>query len=314
MIKPKVVLSRCFGIAPVRYDGGIIIDEFVENLKKYVDYIDLCPEFDIGLGVPRERIIIVKEGNKEIFFQLSTKRDLTTKINDYANKVLEENKDIDGFLLKSKSPSCGVSSTKLYQNDKVIGKTWGLFAKAVRERFPYLALADEKGLDDSSIRHHFLIKIFAFSELRAFKKSTNSLSLADFHSTYRYLLMSYNKKILKYLDRIVANRKIDDEKIKDYVFMFYKALIRKPSRLNHLNTIFHIYSHFTKYLNSKEKQYFLTLTENFRKGLVELPPILKLLKRFAYKYENPHLLAQKYLTPYPEELTDKGSKSLKTVR
>ena len=33
MDKPKIVLSRCF-LEPVRYDGGIIVDEFVDRLKK----------------------------------------------------------------------------------------------------------------------------------------------------------------------------------------------------------------------------------------------------------------------------------------
>jgi len=64
MIKPRIVLSRCF-LKPTRYNGTQVYDEFVEKLKNYVEYIDICPEVDIGLGIPRKNLIIIRENNKK---------------------------------------------------------------------------------------------------------------------------------------------------------------------------------------------------------------------------------------------------------
>lgn len=71
MVKPKIVLSRCF-LQPVRYNGGIVSDDFVDKLKNHVDIIDLCPEFDIGLGVPRPRLIVIEINNSKRLFQPET--------------------------------------------------------------------------------------------------------------------------------------------------------------------------------------------------------------------------------------------------
>ena len=64
MFKPRIVLSRCF-LSPVRYNGGIVKDEFVDKLKEFVEFIDLCPEHDIGLGVPRPRIVLLKDNESK---------------------------------------------------------------------------------------------------------------------------------------------------------------------------------------------------------------------------------------------------------
>ena len=112
MRKSRIVLSRCF-LKNVRYDGEIIKNDFVEKLKNYVDYIDICPEVDIGLGVPRERIIIKEVNNEKRLIQPETGKDLTEIMNKYVNEVIKNLKEINGFILKSKSPSCGINSAKV---------------------------------------------------------------------------------------------------------------------------------------------------------------------------------------------------------
>jgi uncharacterized protein YbbK (DUF523 family) len=53
--KPNVVVSKCITFAPVRYNAQIIASDFVDKLKPYVSFIPVCPEVEIGLGVPREQ-------------------------------------------------------------------------------------------------------------------------------------------------------------------------------------------------------------------------------------------------------------------
>jgi uncharacterized protein YbgA (DUF1722 family)/uncharacterized protein YbbK (DUF523 family) len=300
--KPKIVISRCF-FESVRYDGDITSDPFVEKLKKYIEPITFCPEVALGLGIPRPRIFIAKIKNTERLIQPETGRDLTEDMIKLCKEALAKFKEVDGFLLKAKSPSCGVRSTKLYQNERVIGKTSGFFARLVERTFPYLPLEDEGRLKDSKIRDHFLTRIFAFAELRELLQDPSPSKLVRFHTRYKYLLMSYDQLALKKLGQIVASSNNSfQEKLLLYKEYFYKAFKRKTNVRRHINTLQHIFRHLSKGLSFKEKEHFFELLEKFQKGLVELTTLLELLKSWTIRFEKDYFLFQSYLEPYPREL------------
>lgn len=234
MIKPRIVLSRCF-CKPVRYDGRVVINDFVEKLKPHIDYIDFCPEIDIGLVTPRPPIIVLQMGDSKRLIQPQTGADLTERMLDYVEQTLRNINDIDGFLLKAKSPSCGVGSTRLYRNTTAIGKTYGFFAEGIKKKFPYLPLEDEIRLKNEERKWHFLARIFAFSELRDLMKNLDVKKLIDFHSRYEYLLMCYCQKYLKQLGQIVEDKKISvQEKFSKYEKLFYRTLQKRPSQKKRL--------------------------------------------------------------------------------
>lgn len=301
-MRPKILMSKCFS-EPVRYNGGIVVDEFVSKLKDFVDFINVCPEVEIGLGVPRKRLIVLEKDGVKKFIQPETGIDYTKEITKFSEKTLDKLVDIDGFILKAKSPSCGVGSTKLYRNNAIIGKTYGFFAEQINKKFPHLPLEDEGRLRDEGIRKHFLIRIFAFAELRDFVKNAKPGSLVKFHSKYKYLLMSYSQKTLKELGRIVADGDLTfNEKIHIYRTKFYEAFFRKPSVKRHVNTLLHIMGHVSRNLSQKEKTHIMSLIEKYRNGKIQLKVITELLKNLAFRFENDYLLIQKYLEPYPEDL------------
>jgi uncharacterized protein YbbK (DUF523 family) len=62
--KPNILISKCIEIENCRYNGQIISSEFVKSLKPFVNLISVCPEVEIGLGVPREPIRIVSKDDK----------------------------------------------------------------------------------------------------------------------------------------------------------------------------------------------------------------------------------------------------------
>lgn len=303
MATPKILLSRCFN-QPVRYNGGIINDELVEKIKKYVNFIDLCPEVDIGLGVPRKRVIItIDENQSKKLIQPETGADFTEKMKQYCEKIINSLPEIDGFILKAKSPSCGISSVKLYKNEFAIEKTDGFFAEEIKKNFPLLPVEDEGRLRDEDIRKHFLTRIFAFADLRETVENYESKKLIQFHSQYKYLLMTYNQKVLKELGQIVADAKIPvEQKIKNYKVKFYQAFLKKPSKKRHLNTIMHIIGHISEKMNVKEKRHLLQLIEKFKEGRIQLKVITELLRNLAYRFEKEYLIYQKYLEPYPDDL------------
>jgi len=64
MVRPRVVVSRCLGFDRCRYDGSMIQDAIVESLRPWVEWIPVCPEVEIGLGVPRAPVRLVRVEGK----------------------------------------------------------------------------------------------------------------------------------------------------------------------------------------------------------------------------------------------------------
>jgi uncharacterized protein YbbK (DUF523 family) len=163
VVKPTIVVSRCLGFDICRYDGTEISDEFVEKLKPYVNFVTVCPEVGMGMGVPRDPIRVVLNNDAHKLFQPSTGIEFTDKIKGFSKKILDELNHVDGFILKSKSPSCGISNTKVFDDlydEEPIAKGSGFFAMEVMKRFPDVILEDEDRLADSKVRKEFLSSIY----------------------------------------------------------------------------------------------------------------------------------------------------------
>jgi len=177
--KPNVVISKCLGFAKCRYDGKIVFDTIVRRLKPFVNFIPVCPEVEIGLGIPRERIRIVSDKGKLHLYQPATDKDLTRQMIRFSKRYLACLEDVDGFILKSRSPSCGINRVKIYPALARKGGAYnsyspdarpsagtGFFASAVKNKFPYLVIVDESRLKNLAFRKNFIIKLFALARLR----------------------------------------------------------------------------------------------------------------------------------------------------
>lgn len=302
VLKPKIVFSRCF-VEPVRYNAELISDELISGLMGYFETIYLCPEVEMGMGVPRQRIILVKGGEGKIYLQPDTDTDLTERVKEYAVEKLRSLTDVDGFILKAKSPSCGVGSCKLYKNGVVIGKTDGLFAEAVKGSFPHLPIEDEGRLRDIEIKRHFLIRVYAFADFRTLLNHPTPKGLVDFHTRHKYLLMTYNQARLKRLGQIVADSTTPfGQRLIEYKTNFYEALSKRPASKRHINTLQHIIGYFSDRLNQKEKGHLFALLDKFRTGHVKLMVLIELIRNLAYRFELDYLTKQSYLSPFPDEL------------
>ena len=113
-IKPSIIISKCIEFDSCRYNAQIIRNEFVRKLKPFVDFFAVCPELEIGLGIPREPIRIIEKKEEKKLVQPATGKDVSKDMNSFADNFLKKNKDIDGAILKSKSPSCGIKDVKVY--------------------------------------------------------------------------------------------------------------------------------------------------------------------------------------------------------
>ncbi len=126
-----------------------MIFDFVDTLRDYVNFIPVCPELEMGLGVPRDPIRIVRTGERKILYQLSTGMDLTGGIEAFTTEYLKSLENVDGFILKSKSPSCGLRDAKIfsgYEEDAGYTRGAGFFSGKIRKFFPHSIILDENEL------------------------------------------------------------------------------------------------------------------------------------------------------------------------
>lgn len=307
--RPRVVVSKCLGFEAVRYNGAIIPCEFVDRLRGTVDFFPVCPEMEIGLGTPRDPIHIVRRGSEDILHQPATGRDLSERMNRFSEKFLRSLSDVDGFILKSRSPSCGIKEVKIHSDKEkspAIGKGPGFFGGKVLESYPGLAIEDEGRLLNLKIREHFLTRIFAFAAFREIRSSGSMGQLVQFQAQNKLLLMSYSQKEMRLLGKIVANHeKQPFEKVATEYALHLQMALLKPSRdSNNINTLMHALGYFSKKVPSREKKFFLGMLEKYRNKRVMLPVPVGILRGWVYRFEEPYLMGQTFFEPYPEELVE----------
>jgi uncharacterized protein YbbK (DUF523 family) len=98
---------------------------------------------------------VISQGKETRLLQPATGRDISSKMLGFADNYLKSLKEVDGFILKSRSPSCGTKDVKLFPSSEdgtAIGKTKGFFAGRVLGHFPGLAIEDEGRLKNFKIR------------------------------------------------------------------------------------------------------------------------------------------------------------------
>ncbi len=307
--KPNVVISACITFKPVRYNAQVIPSEFVEKLKPFVNFIPVCPEVEIGLGVPRDPIRIVLVEGKRRLVQPATGLDFTEKMENFAESFLDSLNEIEGFILKRGSPSSGFKNVKIYpkiEKSSPIDKGPGFFGKVVLRRYPNLAIEDELCLLNIRMRDQFLTKLFALASFREVKKSGRIKELIRFHSENKYLLTAYNQKELRTLGKTAANQeqKAFPELLQKYEKHLNLALARTPSIGAYINVMLKIMGYFSHQLSRDEKSFFLETVDKYREGRLALSANLSILKAWIVRFKEEYLINQTFLEPYPEKLVE----------
>jgi uncharacterized protein YbbK (DUF523 family) len=122
-----VGVSACLLGQAVRHDGGHKLNAFVvEDLAEHVELVPVCPEVEIGLGVPREPIRLESAGGSgggasgpPRLVTIETRRDLTERMRAYAELRVAAlaSLGLAGYVTKSKSPSCGLQGVPVHGAD-----------------------------------------------------------------------------------------------------------------------------------------------------------------------------------------------------
>lgn len=288
----------------------MISSPIVEKLKNYADFLPVCAELEIGLGVPRNPIRIVSGGGKHRLVQPASGLDVTEKMNDFVPSFLNSLENVDGFILKSRSPSCGLKDVKVYgtmEKSRAIAKTAGFFGGAVLLRYPFLAIEDEGRLRNHRIEEHFLTKLFTLAAFRKLKNEGQMKDLVTFHTENSYLLMAYSQAELKKMGKIVANpeKKPFEELALEYQSHLFRAFSGgAPRYTSKINVLMHALGHFSKELSEREKAFFLDWLQRYRAGHVPFCPALNIIRAWIVRFGDEYLMRQTFFDPYPESLIE----------
>ncbi len=304
-IKPKIIISKCLEFEACRYDGQIINNKYINKLKKFIDFKPVCPEVAIGMGTPRKPIRIVHNNSKVELPQSDTGIDFSTKMNTFSDNYIKKINQVDGFILKSASPSCGINSTKIFSKDNPAptGKGSGLFASKIIEKFPKHPKEEEKRLNHPILREHFFTSIFTLAD---FKKVSNFNTLYEYHSKHKYLFMAYNQTLMRKMGTIAANKEKTNLKsvLDKYFDLLLLLLSKKSSYSSNINTQMHVMGYFKKSLSANEKKHFLESLELYKNRKIPISGVNSILSSWIIRFENEYLMKQSFFNPFPFELTD----------
>lgn len=304
-----MVLSRCIEFAKCRYDGSMIPSDFVKALEPHVDFLPVCAEMEIGLGVPRDSIRIVSINGEHRLVQPATGLDVTDKMRDFSSSFLASLQEVDGFILKYRSPSCGMKDIKVYSGSAkstAVSKTAGFFGGAVVKTFPDLAIEDEGRLRNFNIREHFLTKLYALASFREMQKHGTVSDLIQFHTENKLLLAAHSQKEVKILGNIVANRESQNfaDQARLYRMHLGEALKRPPRYTSKANVLNHSLGYFSEELSIDEKANFLRNIERFKERRLPFSALLAVLQSWIARFRVEYLSNQTLFEPFPEELIE----------
>jgi uncharacterized protein YbgA (DUF1722 family)/uncharacterized protein YbbK (DUF523 family) len=307
--KIRIGISTCLLGMKVRFDAGHKRDYYItDTLGQFFDFVAICPELEVGMGVPREAVRLEGPVESPRMVGGKTGTDWTKRMNDYAQARLQKRdlQRICGYILKKDSPSCGMERVRVYgpsgmpQKDGV-----GLFAAHLLRRFPLLPIEEEGRLHDARIRENFIERVFAYHRLQTlFGKGYSRGRLVRFHTVHKYLLLAHCPKHYSLLGALVAEVKKlpPDDFQRKYSALFMEALAIKATVRRNVNVLQHILGFFKDSLDSNDKRYLLAVIEDYRQGLVPLIVPITLMNNYVRKFNVSYIAEQIYLNPHPKEL------------
>ena len=302
--KALVGVSACLLGEKVRYNGAHKLDDFVCGaLARVVDLRPVCPEVDIGLGVPREPIQLTRSNNGTRLVATESGADLTAAMESYAEAKVREldAAGICGYVLKARSPSCGLGSVPI--DGAGVGD--GLFAATLRKLCGRLPTTEETGLEGEAGREVFLARVLAYRRLRGlFDGGWKLADLVEHHARQKLLLMAQSPDLYSRLGRLVAEAAgAEPANVESsYRLLTMEAFEQKTTAERHANALEHMRGYLRKPASEADYAGLERKISSFRNGELDLAGVLDDFRRLVKKHSVDDLSLQVYLEPQPAEL------------
>ena len=308
----RIGISSCLLGQKVRFDGGHKRDAFlVDTFGRYVEWVPVCPEVEVGMGTPREAVRLEKAASGPFPILMVAPKsgtDWTPRMTAFARRRVEELAalDLSGYVLKSNSPSCGLERVRLYGEGTMPTRTGrGLFAEALASRFPTLPLEEEGRLSDPRLRENFVERVFAYRRLRElFSGRWTVGDLVRFHTAHKLTVLAHQPAAYTDLGRLVAGAKgrARGALQQEYEQRFMGALSKIATPKRQANVLQHIVGYFRDRLDADDRAELLSLIEDHRSGVVPLVVPITLIRHHVRRLGIEYLKGQVYLEPHPWEL------------
>lgn len=299
----RIGVSACLVGERVRFDGGHKHDDFVEELRTIADLITACPEMELGLGAPRESLRLIRRPKDDLVALVAprSERDLTREMRSYADRKATEiaSWDLDGFIVKKDSPSCGLERVRVYGPNGMperVGR--GLFTQALVAAHPLLPVEEEGRLRDAALRENFLVRVGIHHRVRHLLAGDWRIGqLIAFHSSVKLELLAHSPVAYRQLGRLVARpgQLPREELARRYFEGLMEALAILPSRGRHVNVLQHVAGHFSSKVSPDERQELVEVIAEYQKERAPRSTPLTLLRHHARKSGDRYLAQQTYL-------------------
>jgi len=303
-VKIPVGISSCLLGEEVRYDGGHKNSPYLTGaLGRYLDFVPFCPEVDIGLGVPREPIQLVTDGDiTRCVGTTTTSLDVTDRLSLCADKHRGWQSNIFGYILKSHSPSCGMDKVKLLHEGQLDHSGVGIYAHRMMQNFPLMPVEEEEGLADPELRHNFVQRVFIYQCWNQLCLSGLSWSgLNDFHSRHQLIFMSHDQEMTHNLGYELSEFATMDiaECVASYGASMMSILKIGSTRDNHVNVLQYIQGHLNTSLEQGAQIELSESIEQYRRGVLPLEVPVTLLRHHFMRRQDDCIWHSYYIHPYP---------------
>jgi uncharacterized protein YbbK (DUF523 family)/uncharacterized protein YbgA (DUF1722 family) len=306
----RIGISQCLLGDHVRYDGGHKRNIFVTDvLAPFVQWLPACPEAEAGLGIPREAMCLTGDPASPTLLTLHTKIDMTNTLTTFSQHRIQElgQWDLDGYIFKKNSPSCGVNRVKVITEKGQQAKHGtGIFAAHVLHAFPLLPVEEEGRLSDPRLRGNFIQRLFGYRRWKTFiqQKRMTRAKVVQFHTHHKYLLLTHSRVHHHKLGQLIAQSEhcTPHDLVSRYGELFMNTLKVKATVQKHANVLQQLARHLRKYLNTVEQAELQKTIQDYHQHLMSLAIPLTLIQQHVRDLAVPNLVEQVYLNYHPQEL------------
>jgi uncharacterized protein YbbK (DUF523 family)/uncharacterized protein YbgA (DUF1722 family) len=308
--KVRIGISSCLLGQEVRYNGGHKRDDFLAGtLGAFVEWVPVCPEVELGLGVPRPPIRLERIGGGVRLRMPSTGEDLTDAMREFSRVRVEAlaGVELDGYVLKKDSPSCGMERVKVYEGAGAPSKDGrGFFAEALLARLPHLPVEEEGRLNEPWLRENFVVRVFSHRRWQEGERGGwTRAGLLRFHDRHKLLLMARNQSAMRRLEKLLgeAGRNDSTRNLAARYRVGLNGILSRPAtRRGHTNVLHHLFGFVSEVLDREDRTELVETIARYRLGLAPLAAPLALIRHQVWRLGVESLSSQVYLEPHPHEL------------
>ncbi len=306
----RIGISSCLLGEAVRYDGDHKRDVYIaRTLSRYVEFVPVCPEVGIGMGVPRPPIQLV--GSVEA--PRAVRRDdyaidVTEKLAAYGDRQARLLDDVSGYIFKARSPSCGLADVPVHAKTRAsFGR--GIYAATFLSHHPWLPAEDELRLADPARRDNFFERVFAYRRWQMLVAAgITAAKLVEFQAAHKYALMAHYPQAVTELGRIVAGaaRSRASKVASEYFDGFMATLARPTTPARHENVLRHLAGYLRAQADRDQQRALADAITAFRVARLSRAEVLKQLRRLFRRFPDPYIAQQIYLYPDSTEKRLRG--------